>query len=380
LKILLDATVLERPPTGVAKTTLGLYGACRGLDPGIHILAIHQQPLAVDLPSGFQSVRAASRTPPRLWRSLVLPRRLSGHQPDLVHFPWNGDIPRLPSSHLVATTIHDVLPLEIPGYFRSGFAKWMYKRKKRQDIGRAHVLVTVSEYSRKQIQKHFSPRSEPVVVYPGQTLTVGSSDRPPDRPAPRDYFLYVGGYDPRKGILSLVKTFNGLHRRRKISAKLILTGERRYYSQELRDTIAEGVASNRIEEMGYVSDGVLADLYRNAKALVYPSRYEGFGLPPLEAMSLGCPVITTRHTSIPEVCGDAALYVEPDDERDVSQALIALDKDQALRSDLREKGLRQAAGFTWERAAQDFLSALQSVMEKKTAGRQGAGFAGNPFL
>ncbi len=106
----------------------------------------------------------------------------------------------------------------------------------------------------------------------------------------------------------------------------------------------------------------LVHLIKTAKALIYPSRYEGFGLPPLEAMTLGCPVITTRATSIPEVCGDAALYVSPDDKQDLAKAILAVENHDHLRQDLRARGIEQAKRFTWENSARVYLDALYRLL------------------
>ena len=144
---------------------------------------------------------------------------------------------------------------------------------------------------------------------------------------------------------------------------MVLTGTPRYYSDAFRTLINTGKELGIVREAGYVDEHMLVDLLRRALALVYPSRFEGFGLPPLEAMTAGCPVITTRHTSLPEVCGDAVLYVEPDDHAEFGNALIAVEQNAGLREDLRARGYKQSKTFSWDHAATMFLDAITKTVE-----------------
>jgi alpha-1,3-rhamnosyl/mannosyltransferase len=211
----------------------------------------------------------------------------------------------------------------------------------------------------------FVIKTEPRVLYlapmfdtgePASTASAGQKGR---------YFIYMGGYHPRKNIHKLVKIFIDLHEKKALSAKLILTGNIHYYSPELKRVIDRGRDLGIVRELGYVSDIELKKLVSGAIALAYPSKYEGFGLPPLEAMALGCPVITTRGTSIPEICEDAVYYIDPDNEGEFADGLIALDSDDPLRERLKAKGFLQAAKFSWERTAKAFLSAVQDTCELK---------------
>jgi glycosyltransferase involved in cell wall biosynthesis len=149
-----------------------------------------------------------------------------------------------------------------------------------------------------------------------------------------------------------------LHREGTLRSKLLLVGSRGYYSQELKRLIVEGLRVNAIAELGYVPDAVLSELYANAQALIYPSKFEGFGLPPLEAMASGCPVLTTKCTSIPEICGDAVCYTDPDDEEAFASSIIDLHDDQELRYKLVRRGLKQAAKFSWDEASRVFLDEM----------------------
>ncbi len=366
MKLLLDATVLEFPATGVAKVTLGLYAACRRQDPTLEVAALHRRPLTAPLPPGIRSSQRGSFLPFSLWHRLYLPATTLGIENAVMHFPWNGNVPRLRRSTTVLTTLHDVLPLIIPGYFPDIAGESRYRKERQTDISRTDLLLTDSEYSKQEILKNFQVHRDPVVIPFGPTLDSRAIPSPvADRAG---YFLYVGGYDPRKGLQQLLMAFLGLHKEQKLHTKLILTGSKLRVSETFRQLVAEGVGMGAVEERGYVPDDILASLYANATALVYPSKYEGFGLPPLEAMALGCPVITTRGTSLPEVCGDAAYYIDADSLENIALSLVDFETNRELRTAYSAKGKAQSAKFTWDRAAATFLGALDRTMRQRKAG------------
>jgi glycosyltransferase involved in cell wall biosynthesis len=265
----------------------------------------------------------------------------------------------------VITTYHDVLPLIIPGFFESDEKEQAYRQRVQADLDRTDLLITDSQYSAREIMSHFRVRAEPRVIYLAPFL---KSDGIRSTQRRDSYFLYVGGYDPRKGIEMLLRVFIGLRREGLLSGRLILTGHKAQVSDELCRLIRQGSEMGAVEELGYVSDPTLHGLYADATALVYPSKYEGFGLPPLEAMAIGCPVITVRSTSIPEVCGDAVCYVDPDDESDLARNMVALEKNPDRREQLRAKGKVQAAGFSWSRSAQKFIEEVTAVCKKSSRG------------
>jgi glycosyltransferase involved in cell wall biosynthesis len=262
------------------------------------------------------------------------------------------------------TTLHDVLPLEIPGYFKNAEAEARYRRSRQRDLLRTNLLLTVSEYAKAGILREFEVPVEPQVIRWGPTLEIEA--RSHDFPfAPDSYFLYVGGYDRRKDLDTLVKVYNELFRQGRLTQRLLLVGMAHYYSEGIKQLIEEGRGLGSIQELGYVSDSELGRLYANATGLIYPSRYEGYGLPPLEAMAHGCPVMTTPFSSIPEICGDAVCYVDPQESSAFAEMIVAFAERSELRSAGREKGLAQAAKFTWSRAATTYLTALDRAVQGK---------------
>lgn len=361
MKVLLDATVFEHPSTGIAKVTLGLYRECVHLRPTLEVLAVHRRAMRTALSGGIKSLGRIPGLPPQIWRTLVPAAVAVSRKPDLFHFPWNGQVPMLPRRIPVVITLHDVLPLLIPGYFSTWRDEERYRSATRRDLERAAVVFTDSEYSKREILRHFTPRVEPTVLLYGPTIVSPAASQP--RPVKEPYFLYAGGYHHRKGLPYLLRVFLELHRRGAIRSTLLLTGLRTPLSPEFDRLIHEGRARGAVRELGYVPDDQLASLYTNALALVYPSPYEGFGLPPLEAMSLGCPVITTRGTSLPEVCGEAAMYIEPDRDSDLAKALAGVEQSEELRSDLSRRGRERALLFSWTRAARIYLDTVDILLD-----------------
>ncbi len=355
MRILVDGEVFGHTQTGVAKVTRGLYAALVRRNPMLEVrFACRHGSVPAALP-GVLSISVPPAIPARLWRRAIVPALCLRHRPDVIHYPWNGRVgPFL--SPLVITTIHDVLPLTIPGYFADERQESRYRKSMNRDITRSDVIVTDSEFSRGEIERHFHPAIETVVVSPA--TDIGKTPDHGDVQGLEGYFLYVGGYDPRKGVEELLRVFHEGHSTRRLRHRLLLVGEPRHVTDECARLIREGIDSGMVEEKGYVDEVQLAALYRHATALVYPSRYEGFGLPPLEAMSLGCPVLTTAGTSLREVCGDAALYIDPADPATFLENLCALEGDGAIRRALVSRGLDQARRFSWDESADRFLSLL----------------------
>ncbi|HUT74614.1 MAG TPA: glycosyltransferase family 1 protein [Armatimonadota bacterium] len=366
MKVLVDATVLEAPATGIAKATVGLWRACLDLVPAWTVTAAHRKPLQCDLPSGVSAARIGRRFSRQHWRRFALPLHVARHRPDLVHFPFNGGVPRLFSRAMVVTTMHDILPLVIPHYFTTDRARDQYRVQVQRDLDHSDLVVTDSDYSRCEIVKHFRTQVEPVVVRLATHLRAARDVLPQGIHGRGDYFLYVGGYDLRKGIERLVTVVADLRRSQRLRSRLLLAGSPDCRSDRLQQVIAEAARQGAVEELGYVADADLLHMLVHAQALVYPSKYEGFGLPPLEAMTVGCPVITTRCAAIPEVCGDAALYVDPDRDRDLADALVRIEGDPQLREALRGKGMAQAAKFSWRASAETFLAEVERVLAARS--------------
>jgi glycosyltransferase involved in cell wall biosynthesis len=238
-----------------------------------------------------------------------------------------------------------------------------------------HVL-TDSECSRKDILDRLNLRQDRVtVVYPGVELDrlrpASSEDQAEvqvkvkeELGLRRPYVLCVAGTDPTKNVGTLVEAFARLPLAHRDAHDLVLVGDcgRR---EDLRQLVARAGIEKHTIFTGVVTDERLVDLYRQAKLFVFPSRYEGFGLPVLEAMACGCPVVCSSASSLPEVVGDAAILLNPLDVEGFTRTIEQVLGDAELRKDLRQRGLRQAARFTWDRTARETITVYEKIVGAK---------------
>jgi glycosyltransferase involved in cell wall biosynthesis len=366
MRILVDLSVLEIGISGIGRATLGFYESFARLNPDIHVDGIHRRSLTCTLPDRVQNIRWARYLPRQFWRKYAFPLYCNLYNPNVIHFPWNKDVIRPNRSTIVVLTIHDVIPLALSElYLNDRREREAYIQQMQSSIDKADLIITVSVSSKNDIMKYFKPRSEPVVIYNANTIPV-SADLMGNPSSSSDiYYVYLGGYEQRKGIDQLVSVYCQLFNRGIIKYPLILLGYPNHYSETLHINIEEGMLVGAIIEKGYLPDQEIANFLRGARALIYPSRYEGFGYPPLEAMAQGCPVITTNISSIPEICGDAALYFDPDNDEQLADCIINIDHSAELRDTLKIKGLLQAKKFTWEHSAKIYLDAIKALIDSR---------------
>lgn len=372
MKIFVEGSTFETEGRGISKSTAALYTAINKIYPDIEISLLSQKELVCPFCPRHESIQPNHS----IWSSLFssrkkyltrsLPKKVKKLSPDFIHFPSNGFhstfFKNVQPRTKIISTIHDIIPIVIPqiyGFSDEYIAQYYNKTQSYLDV--SNIVVVDSEHTKQDLLNHFECKSEPVVLYFAPYLEKPSHSTN----SFGDYFLYNGGYCPRKGMDHLVDNFLQLKLRGKLQSKLILTGTIIHLSTRLKALIQYGISKQWIIETKYISDSELANLYSHAIALVYPSIYEGFGMPPLEAMNLGCPVITTKLTSLPEVCGDAVYYINRENDSDFQQALVTLENNKELRHTLIEKGLKQAQKFSWNRSATKFIELLNNCKENK---------------
>jgi glycosyltransferase involved in cell wall biosynthesis len=232
---------------------------------------------------------------------------------------------------------------------------------------RATLIIAPSEWTRREITQHLKIKDHKLRVIP-------EAARPHMRPQREDevqpvlekhgirgpFLLYVGTIEPRKNLLTLIRAYDDLIRSTEHRPQLVLAGGRGWLFDEVFNLVEELRLQDQVKFTVYVADADLPALYSAAEAFVYPSLYEGFGLPPLEAMACGAPVITSNVTSLPEVVGTAGLTHAPEDARALSQAMVKLLNDIQMREHFKRAGLERAQQFSWERAAR----ATQAVYDE----------------
>jgi glycosyltransferase involved in cell wall biosynthesis len=296
----------------------------------------------------------------RVWEQ-VAPQLVGRY--DVLHFPHDSSVAWKRGKFVI--TIHDVKPLLFgtlrPRRGLNNFVERLLIPDRQEQAD--HVL-TVSECSRRDITErlHF-PKERVSVVYPG----IDRNQFKPDfsmasQSIPRPYILCVVGSDPTKNVETLLDAFAQLPRELREGHDLVLVGDLRR-RQDVRDRVDRLGIAAQTKFAGMVDDAQLVSLYQHARVFVFPSRYEGFGFPVLEAMACGCPVITSNAASLPEVVGDAALSADPSDSEGFARHLELVLVDEDLRRILREKGLDRAARFSWERTAQETLRVYERVIQ-----------------
>ncbi len=386
MRIGLDGTCLSNR-RGFGRFARQLFDALAA-DPGPHeyVLIIDRPSVGtVTWPDRFEvriaetreaPSRAASSSGRRSLNDLwVFGRTCAQANLDLMYFPASYSFAPVWNVPRVVVTIHDAIPWIHPELIfpdRRGRLLWMLKE--RLAIWRADHVMTVSGSSRADLITHLGIASERLTVMPegsgsafrpteshhGDAETLRAWGIDPWQP----YFLYVGGLSPHKNLLRLVRAFaaTGLDAD---GVQLVLVGDHgdvfHTHVPEIRSTAEHaGVASSLILP-GYVPDEPLALLYRNALALVQPSMREGFGLPALEALACGTPVLCSDRGSLPEVVGQAGLTFDPLDETTLARTLRRYWQDAPLRDQLRRRTAAQASRFTWAEAARILRSTLERV-------------------
>lgn len=293
-----------------------------------------------------------------LWEQTVLPSAARKANRELLHGTDFGG-PLIYGRETI-NTLHDLSPFADSIFFP--WAKRTYKKTLISLAARRDpAVITDSEFSRGEIIERFKIEPQRVFAIPLATDKVNGSRRVTADP-PR--LLFVGTLENRKNVARLIRAFGILHSRGGTQHRLVLVGQKGYGWEAIRTAIEQSGAASWVDVRGYVSETELKDLYACASVFVYPSLYEGFGLPVLEAMACGTPVVCSRAASLPEVGGDAAVYFDPHNVEEMADAMERVIDSPSLQSEMREKGLRQAARFTWEECARKHVEVYRKVLDR----------------
>ncbi len=321
------------------------------------------------------------------WKEQILmPFYLWREKLDLIHFP-HFNVPILTPGKFVVT-IHDLILTHFPtvrattrSHFLYYLKNFAYRLVIFSALRRAQKVITVSEFTKKDIVDKFGIKPEKIIVtYEGvanlakgrDSLFVSKLDSQEilaQYHIPQNFLLYVGNAYPHKNLEILLRVFGRLHAERH-DLRLVLVGKPDYFYERVKETARalnlwqkENINSPVIFP-GYVPDAQLEILYAEARAYVFPSLYEGFGLPPLEAMAKGCPVLSSDRASLPEILGAAAAYFDPEDEEDMAAKIKEVLSDEKLRAELIEQGLKQAKKYNWWECARETLDVYRAALKK----------------
>lgn len=306
------------------------------------------------------------------FEQLVFPRLCRELRADVAHVPYWGS-PLIPSAPTLVSIL-DLIPLLLPEY-RGGPLVRLYTGLVKASAQNAALVLTISESSRRDIVRYLGiPESRVRVTYLAVDARYNPKRDPVDEAAlrqhhpdlPREYVLYLGGFDARKNIETLLQVYTWVQEAIGHEYPLVIAGRLPdAHNDFFRDprVIAQALeVEDVVRYLGPVAEEDKPALYRGASAFLYPTRYEGFGLPALEALACGVPVVGSNASSVPEIVGGAGMLVDPDDARSMAGALIAVVTEYTLHQKLSDAAVEQAARFSWTKCARETLQAYQDVL------------------
>lgn len=368
MRIGIDARLMRHQPAGISRYTWHLLQALAALNHTDEFVVFqhrkHRTPLIQQ--SNFRRCTLYTPVHQRM-EQFLLPIELLRHSLDLLHS--TDFIPPLYSSVPAVITVHDLAFLHWPHFITKDSAAY-YGQIDRAVRHARHIIVPSENTKQDLIGQLGTPANKVSVIHEAADPNFQPLPIEPTRQAmlkkyqlPASYILFVSTIEPRKNITGLLHAFDYL--RTKLNAHetgLVLAGSQGWLYEETLESVRKLHLEGSTYFLGRVPDEDLRQLYVGARCHVHPAHYEGFGLPPLEAMACGTPTIVSNSSSLPEVVGDAALLVDPKNPEEIAVAMHRLLIDDALHAELRAKGLQRAQCFSWESAARSTLEVYYKVV------------------
>ena len=312
-----------------------------------------------------------------LWEQLILPRQAIRDGVDILHCTANTSPLFLTKSIKLIVSILDVMYLKDATLLPKSTV--LYQRLGKiyrsvivsRSISNINKIITISDFSKSDILYHFSSlqTNSIITTYLAADAAFSILDSEYASKIIKNsfnlagkYLLTLGGTDPRKNTKLVIRAFSKLKQTKNIDQKLVIVGIPNWKQSEFYDLVYLLQCENDVIFTDYVTQEELVCLYNCATLFIYPSLYEGFGIPPLESMACGTPVITSNTTSIPEIVGDAALQIDPNSQEELEVAVYKLLVDHSLRDNLVQRGLVRAKQFSWRRMAEETLDIYKSII------------------
>ncbi len=340
LEILIDGRVLKhQAKTGVERYTEEIV---RGLKENF------------DYPIRILTPPAHNRWIHHIWEHTVLP--LKAYHSSVLFCPANISPVVLPKRTKLITTVHDTSFYKFPDGFSKTYRLY-YSLLTPLTVKRSNEIITVSKFAKEELEERFPELKGKVhVIYSGVSekfLTAPAQKR-------ENFALFVGSLTERKNLKRLLQAFKLSLKETNCSLYILGPSPKSMVISEEISHLVVSIPQERIKLLGSVSDEELVKLYSKAKFFIFPSLYEAFGFPPLEAMACGCPVAASRTSAIPEICGNAAHYFDPLNVEEIAEAIIKLDKDENLRRELSKRGKERVKRFSWKRSIREHIKLLKS--------------------
>ena len=368
MRIAVDAHAIGRHLTGNEVYIRSLLEEFGELDSESLFIAYISEPNAnVQLPG--QSLQRHVSANPYLRLGVDIPRAVAADRPDLLHVQYTAP---LFCGVPVVSTVHDVSFIETPEFFTFS-RRQQLRLTVRRTVAQAARVITVSEFSRDAILRAYPVAPEKICVIP-------NAANPVFRMIPREravqsvrdrfgieapFVFSVGDLQPRKNHIGLIRAFENLIASHpNLPHHLVITGQDTWYSSHVHHAAATSVAAARIHFTGFVSDTELVNLYNASECFVFPSFYEGFGLPILEAMACGRPVACSGVSAMPEVAKGAGLLFDPGNPASITRAMADVLTDRDLSERMQERGQRRAKDFSWRKSAQATLEVYRDVVRE----------------
>ncbi|MCM0649704.1 glycosyltransferase family 4 protein [Clostridium swellfunianum] len=357
--------------TGIGTYTYQLISSLNNLDKVNEYMLFMPESSNCDISfsRNFQIKNITEGNKSNFWDEVNIPNILMDKDIEIYHVPQNGvGLPKDKTCPFVIT-LHDVIPYKMPETVGENYLR-IFNEEMPHIVSKCDGIITVSEFSKQDIAKAFNFPKEKIFV---THLAAESIYRPLDKKEcsnlikshygiDGDYILYVGGFSPRKNIIGLIEAFSKLITKYNKDIKLVIAGKQGksypIYKKKAEDLGVE----DSVLFPGFIAVEHLPHLYNASKFLVYPSFYEGFGLPPVEAMACGTPVITSNVTSIPEVLGDSAIFMNPNDVDGLCRSMYDVLSSEELSESLIMKGLVRSSELSWDNTAKETLIAYSKII------------------
>lgn len=368
MRIGIDLTAIWRPSTGMEivaiEMTKALLHADRKND-YVLFFAKEIHPALQEFEARFQAI-LSPRAHEVILKNMWFPLALRQVALDYLHFPVFP--PPLWLSCTTGWTVPDATPWAYPETMKAASRRYF------QILGgraakRAQLLVTDSEAAREDLVRHLRIPAERLhVLYPGVKPifrvcrdTVAFEQVRRRYSLPEKFILFVGTLEPRKNLARLLQAFRILKTERHLAPDMVIVGRKGWMCDSIFSELSDEIRKS-VVITGYVPNDDLVALYNMASVLAFPSLYEGFGLPCVEAMACGCPIVTSNRGALLEVTGDCALHANPENVREIAEALWSVSENRVLREKLIERGLRRATAFSWTKYAGDFLTLVEQAI------------------
>ncbi|MGL5086094.1 MAG: glycosyltransferase family 4 protein [Clostridium sp.] len=358
--------------TGIGTYTYQLIDSLNKVDSNNDYLIFMPNGSSLNLNNNFTIETVNELSNENFWDDVRFTNNFTNSDLDLYHVPQNGVGLSSKINCLKAITLHDIIPLRMPETVSDRYLN-IFNNELPNIILNSDGIITVSEFSKQDIAKEFNfPKDRIFVTH----LAAEDIYKPLDKNLCKnilsskynindDFILYVGGFSPRKNILGIIEAFSLLNKNLTPTLKLVITGKKGI-SYEIYKKRTEALSiSSSVIFTDFIPLNDLPIFYNSSRLLVYPSFYEGFGLPPLEAMACGIPVIASNVTSLPEVCLDAALLINPNSIDDLKNAIENVLSNNTLRDTMIQKGLSISALYTWKKTALDTIRAYETIASLK---------------